>query len=116
MAGPGGHRGGTGGGIADEWPAGGDSKTPSEVFRSSICLHVLFIMRFSLVKTVNPPSPEQNRWDVELLAESAHFVALTKPAGMFVVTDERGLWEESATNFIHVAHRRSGRGAVTGGV
>ncbi|CAJ1353309.1 unnamed protein product [Effrenium voratum] len=25
---------------------------------------------------------------------------------MFVVTDERGLWEESATNFIHVAHRR----------
>ncbi|CAK9099643.1 Ribosomal large subunit pseudouridine synthase D (23S rRNA pseudouridine(1911/1915/1917) synthase) (rRNA pseudouridylate synthase D) (rRNA-uridine isomerase D) [Durusdinium trenchii] len=45
-------------------------------------------------------------WDVELLAESAHFVALTKPAGMFVVTDERGLWEESATNFIHVAHRR----------
>lgn len=45
-------------------------------------------------------------WDVEVLAESEHFVALSKPAGMFVVTDERGLWEESATNFIHVAHRR----------
>lgn len=46
------------------------------------------------------------RWDVEKVAESSNFVALTKPAGMFVVTDERGLWEESSTNFIHVAHRR----------
>ncbi|CAJ1353308.1 unnamed protein product [Effrenium voratum] len=45
-------------------------------------------------------------WDVEKLAESENFVAISKPAGMFVVTDERGLWEESATNFIHVAHRR----------
>eukprot|EP00434_Breviolum_minutum_P037522 symbB.v1.2.033271.t1/scaffold4105.1/size64512/3 len=45
-------------------------------------------------------------WDVEKVAESSNFVALTKPAGMFVVTDERGLWEESSTNFIHVAHRR----------
>ena len=34
------------------------------------------------------------RWDVEKLAESDHFVALSKPAGMFVVTDQRGLWEE----------------------
>lgn len=45
-------------------------------------------------------------WDVEKVAESGNFVALTKPAGMFVVTDERGLWEESSTNFIHVAHKR----------
>ena len=29
-------------------------------------------------------------------------------AARFVVTDERGLWEESPTNFIHVAHRRTG--------
>ena len=43
---------------------------------------------------------------MEKVAESNNFVALTKPAGMFVVTDERGLWEESSTNFIHVAHRR----------
>jgi len=45
-------------------------------------------------------------WDVEKVAESDHFVAISKPAGMFVVTDQRGLWEVSPTNFIHVAHRR----------
>jgi len=45
-------------------------------------------------------------WDVEKLAESDHFVAISKPAGMFVVTDQRGLWEVSTTNFIHVAHQR----------
>mmetsp|Transcript_52211 Transcript_52211/g.151717 ORF Transcript_52211/g.151717 Transcript_52211/m.151717 type:complete len:680 (-) Transcript_52211:74-2113(-) len=45
-------------------------------------------------------------WDVEKIAESDSFVAISKPAGMFVVTDQRGLWEVSPTNFIHVAHRR----------
>eukprot|EP00439_Symbiodinium_sp_Y106_P082377 s119_g21.t1 len=51
-----------------------------------------------------PPSLQW--WDAEKVAESGAFIAITKPAGMFVVTDERGLWEESPTNFIHVAHRR----------
>lgn len=50
--------------------------------------------------------PMKQWWDVEKIAESDNFVAFSKPAGMFVVTDERGLWEESPTNFIHVAHRR----------
>jgi len=50
--------------------------------------------------------PASQWWDVQKLAESDHFVAVCKPAGMFVVTDQRGLWEESPTNFIHVAHRR----------
>lgn len=45
-------------------------------------------------------------WDVEKLAESDYFVAIAKPSGMFVVTDQRGLWEVSPTNFIHVSHRR----------
>lgn len=45
-------------------------------------------------------------WDVIKLAESDEFVAVSKPAGMFVVTDQKGLWEESPTNFIHVAHQR----------
>eukprot|EP00927_Polykrikos_kofoidii_P040412 TRINITY_DN34552_c0_g1_i1.p1 TRINITY_DN34552_c0_g1~~TRINITY_DN34552_c0_g1_i1.p1 ORF type:complete len:1456 (-),score=225.31 TRINITY_DN34552_c0_g1_i1:179-4546(-) len=55
--------------------------------------------------TVGAPAVQQ-WWDVEKLGESAHFVAVQKPAGMFVVTDERGLWEASPTNFIHVAHQR----------
>eukprot|EP00930_Biecheleria_cincta_P031773 TRINITY_DN22030_c0_g1_i1.p1 TRINITY_DN22030_c0_g1~~TRINITY_DN22030_c0_g1_i1.p1 ORF type:complete len:925 (-),score=139.73 TRINITY_DN22030_c0_g1_i1:229-3003(-) len=50
--------------------------------------------------------PMKQWWDAEKIAESENFVAFSKPAGMFVVTDERGLWEESPTNFIHVAHRR----------
>ncbi|OLQ08892.1 hypothetical protein AK812_SmicGene7569 [Symbiodinium microadriaticum] len=50
--------------------------------------------------------PTLQWWDAEKVAESGAFIAITKPAGMFVVTDERGLWEESPTNFIHVAHRR----------
>lgn len=50
--------------------------------------------------------PMKQWWDVEKIAESDNYVAFSKPAGMFVVTDERGLWEESPTNFIHVAHRR----------
>lgn len=45
-------------------------------------------------------------WDVEKLAESNYFVAVSKPAGMFVVTDQGRLWDESPTSFIHVAHRR----------
>jgi len=45
-------------------------------------------------------------WDVEKVAESDHFVAVAKPAGMFVVTSPKGLWEQSPTNFIHVAHQR----------
>eukprot|EP00931_Biecheleriopsis_adriatica_P043887 TRINITY_DN2507_c0_g1_i1.p1 TRINITY_DN2507_c0_g1~~TRINITY_DN2507_c0_g1_i1.p1 ORF type:complete len:839 (+),score=182.29 TRINITY_DN2507_c0_g1_i1:29-2518(+) len=50
--------------------------------------------------------PALQWWDIEKVAESDNFVAISKPAGMFVVTDERGLWEKSPTNFIHVAHRR----------
>eukprot|EP00928_Gymnodinium_smaydae_P041651 TRINITY_DN28159_c0_g1_i12.p1 TRINITY_DN28159_c0_g1~~TRINITY_DN28159_c0_g1_i12.p1 ORF type:complete len:824 (-),score=179.38 TRINITY_DN28159_c0_g1_i12:384-2855(-) len=52
-------------------------------------------------------APEiQQWWDVSKVAESEHYIAVAKPAGMFVVTDERGLWEESPTNFVHVTHRR----------
>lgn len=45
-------------------------------------------------------------WDPEKVAESENFVAVSKPPGMFVVTDEKGLWEVSPTNFIHVSHQR----------
>lgn len=45
-------------------------------------------------------------WDVEKLAESEYFVAITKPPGMYVVTDEKGLWIEAPTNLVHVANRR----------
>lgn len=50
--------------------------------------------------------PANQWWDVEKLAESPYFVAVTKPAGMVVLTDQRGLWEESPTNFVHVSHER----------
>eukprot|EP00929_Paragymnodinium_shiwhaense_P120214 TRINITY_DN9211_c0_g1_i2.p1 TRINITY_DN9211_c0_g1~~TRINITY_DN9211_c0_g1_i2.p1 ORF type:complete len:1170 (+),score=303.41 TRINITY_DN9211_c0_g1_i2:96-3605(+) len=48
----------------------------------------------------------QQWWDVHKVGESDNFVAVAKPAGMFVITDNRGLWEESPTNFIHVVHQR----------
>ncbi|CAK0901152.1 unnamed protein product, partial [Prorocentrum cordatum] len=50
--------------------------------------------------------PMYQWWDVEKLSESDNFVGVCKPAGMFVVTDHRGLWEVSPTNFIHVSHKR----------
>lgn len=42
-------------------------------------------------------------WDVEIIAESSNFVALMKPAGMFVVSDLQG--QPTVTDFIHVAQR-----------
>lgn len=50
--------------------------------------------------------PVYQWWDVSKVAESENFVAVSKPAGMFVVTDQRGLWDPSPTNLIHVAHKR----------
>jgi hypothetical protein len=66
----------------------------------------MYIYHIYIYYKCKPRPPSHLRWDVEKVAESGNFVALTKPAGMFVVTDERGLWEESSTNFIHVAHKR----------
>jgi 23S rRNA pseudouridine1911/1915/1917 synthase len=50
--------------------------------------------------------PVYQWWDPEKVAEAENFVAVSKPAGMFVVTDDKGLWEVSTTNFIHVSHQR----------
>merc|ERR1719504_143945 len=43
---------------------------------------------------------------MKFVVETSH-----KPAGMFVVTDDKGLWEVSTTNFIHVAHQRFDMGS-----
>jgi len=45
-------------------------------------------------------------WDVEKLAESDNFVAISKPAGMWVITEKNALWEAVPTNFVHVAHQK----------
>mmetsp|Transcript_62768 Transcript_62768/g.119221 ORF Transcript_62768/g.119221 Transcript_62768/m.119221 type:complete len:1348 (-) Transcript_62768:154-4197(-) len=50
--------------------------------------------------------PMYQWWDVHKISESENFVAIYKPAGMTVITDEFGLWEVSPTNFVHVAHQR----------
>jgi len=51
-------------------------------------------------------NPVYQWWDPVKVAEAENFVALSKPAGMRVTTDENGLWEASPSNFIHVAHQR----------
>lgn len=51
-------------------------------------------------------NPVYQWWDPSYIAEAENFVAISKPAGMFVVTDDKGLWEVSTTNFIHVTHQR----------
>lgn len=69
----------------------------------SLCFDVQ-LTPVDMLTTGAPPSDQW--WDVDKLAESDDFVAVLKPAGMFVVTTQKGLWEVSATNFIHVAHQR----------
>lgn len=51
-------------------------------------------------------TPVYQWWDPVVVGEAENFVALSKPAGMRVTTDENGLWEPSPTNFIHVVHQR----------
>lgn len=69
-----------------------------------ICFDVQMTPPEDLTERI-PPVMRQ-WWDVEKLAESDSFVAICKPPGMFVRTDEGGLWEKSPLNFVHVAHQR----------
>lgn len=56
--------------------------------------------------TERVPPVMRQWWDVDKVAESDVFVAICKPPGMFVRTDDDGLWEKSPHNFVHVAHQR----------
>jgi len=69
-----------------------------------ICFDLQMTEPEDLTERVSPMMRQW--WDVEKLAESDSFIAISKPPGMFVRTDDDGLWEKSPQNFVHVAHQR----------
>lgn len=93
---------------ADDWYEEEEERNAAPLFwwkgnMKALC----FDLRLTPSRMLADGAPELGQWwDVEKLSESDSFVGVSKPAGMFVVTDGKGLWEASPTNFIHVVHRR----------
>jgi len=66
-----------------------------------------FDLSMTPITEVTQCAPQATQWwDMEKLAESDGFLALSKPSGLLVTSNVKGLLEASPTNFVHIAHQR----------